>query len=302
MLINAFVEGFKNIVKAKRVSLTAILVIYVSVFLVCIISSAWAFTSYSVRYFDNQMQIFIFVKRGVPATDIDKAVQEFRALDNVKKVEYYDQENGKKVTVQGVDIEFKEDFLKNTKDIKAEKVNFDRIVLYVKDSNRYKDVLATVNNSTYNIEGKFDKVQDRSDLIAKLKKLDSWVMISGIIAIIVFVFISTLVMANVFQIMIYNHRREIEIQRLVGATNTYIRAPFVAQSVMYYAIVGILVSITIVPAVNAILPEYNKFLDQSIIGSDISKVIYGSYVSILLVSMLLGICTTYYSINRYLKK
>jgi cell division transport system permease protein len=300
MLLTAFTEGFKNIIQAKRVSFTAILVIYVSVFLICLITSVWAFTSYSLRYLDNEMQIILFLKKNTDRVEVGQMLDKFKTLDNVKKVEYVDEVKGKIQTLQGG--EFKEDFIKNTQNIKSDKVNFDRIVLYTQDSKKYNQTLKDVESSDYNQNNKFDKIVDRSKLVSQLKNLDNSVMFAGIGSIILFVVISTLVMANVFQIMIYNHRNEIEIQRLVGATNSYIRAPFVAQSIIYYLMVAGLIIATMIPILNFLLPEFNLLLKDDKLSSEIAKVIYSSYLGILIFSTILGIATTYISINRYLKK
>jgi cell division transport system permease protein len=300
MFLYSFAEGAKNIFNAKRISATAILVLFVSVFLICLISSLWAFTSYSIRYLDNQMQIILFVKKEVPETEIVNIQEELKNLTNVKKVDRLDQEEGKKATLATGN--YTPEFINNTKTIKAEKVNFDRLVIFTKDSSKYKETLEQVQKTSANQNGFLDKIVDRSQLVLQLKNLEKIVLIAGVSAIVLFAIISTLVMANVFQIMIYSHRSEIEIQRLVGATNSYIRAPFVAQAIIYYFVVGFLVLVTLLPAINALLPEFKKFLGQDALSSELSKLIYASYFGILLFSVLLGIITTYLSINKYLKK
>ena len=63
MFSQAFVEGFKNIVQEKRISITAIIIIYVSIMSVCLIGSVWIFFSYGIRVLDREIQIVALLKR-----------------------------------------------------------------------------------------------------------------------------------------------------------------------------------------------------------------------------------------------
>ena len=111
-------------------------------------------------------------------------------------------------------------------------------------------------------------------------------------------------MANILRITIYSHKEEIEIMRLVGATNNYIRLPFVAEGVYYNVIAAIIVVTLFIPSLNTILPQMqNWIIDGNFIGdaSGLSFQIYITLATTIITGILVGIVTTYLTIQRYLQ-
>ena len=71
------------------------------------------------------------------------------------------------------------------------------------------------------------KIFDRLNYIGQMTKK------TGILLGTLFVFISILITFNTIRITIYSHRQEFEIMRLVGASNIYVRMPFVFEGALY---------------------------------------------------------------------
>jgi cell division transport system permease protein len=69
----------------------------------------------------------------------------------------------------------------------------------------------------------------------------------GVIAVVLFAFISMLIIFNTIQMAIFNRRDELTIMRLLGASTWYIRGPFVVESIIY-GVLSALVSVGIVDA------------------------------------------------------
>jgi cell division transport system permease protein len=300
MFINSLKEAIKNILTQRRLTITAVTVIYVCVFLVCLVATIWSVVSYSVRYLDSQMQIVILLNKSVDNTQKDIIVSKLQNIENVKEVLYVNGQEGKQKTLAA--FEFDNQFIENTNNIDKDKVNFDRIIVYTKSSKQYPQTIKNIKLLSFNEEGQFDKVIDRFGVVEKLKNIELWMRIIGLAFIALFVIVSSLVMANVFQIVIYNHRQEIEIQRLVGATNSYIRLPFVVQALLYYILVAILIMVSVIPVIWFLLPNVKNFLKQDALANEMNMVIYGSYFGILIICTIIGVLTTFVSINRYLKK
>lgn len=300
MFIHAFVEGFKNILQEKRISLTAIVILLVSILSICIIGTFWIFLSYGIRILDNQIQIVAFIEKSVTPEQKDQLISEIKALEGVKNVEYIDNSKGKESLI--VKNTYLEAFKDNIEKTKPEIANFDYIVIYPEDSEKYSIVYNEVNKESFKAKRLWDKIPNMLETVNVLKSLYRGVQIIGLVLIAVFGIISYLVMANIFQIMIYHHKNEIEIQRLVGATNGYIRSPFIAQGVMYYLVSSILALLCIIPIINYILPYLSNFLGSSSSQNELRTIIFGGAGGILFIGFLVGIVITYLSIERYLKK
>jgi cell division transport system permease protein len=66
----------------------------------------------------------------------------------------------------------------------------------------------------------------------RLLEVAKWIDIFFIIAVVILVISSTLLIANTIRLAIFARRREIEVMKLVGATNWFVRGPFMLEGLM----------------------------------------------------------------------
>ena len=84
----------------------------------------------------------------------------------------------------------------------------------------------------------------------------------GISAVVVFAAISALIIFNTIQMAIFNRRDEVRIMRLLGASTSYIRGPFVVESAIY----GILSAVISVLIINSIFVASSSTLQATTFG------------------------------------
>ncbi|MCR4280057.1 MAG: permease-like cell division protein FtsX, partial [Candidatus Komeilibacteria bacterium] len=77
-----------------------------------------------------------------------------------------------------------------------------------------------------------------------------------------FILIALVVVFNTIQMGIYSHREEIGIMKLVGASNWFIRAPFLIEAIIYSLIAVVVVFIVIYPLVHVVQPPVDNFLGE----------------------------------------
>lgn len=106
---------------------------------------------------------------------------------------------------------------------------------------------------------------DNSDILEKINFITSRVNEVGMFLIIIFVLTSLLVVYNAIRVAIYTHRQEIEIMRLVGASNFFIYMPYLF-SAFIYALVSTLIVVTSFFPLLTILQPYLEvfFTDYSV--------------------------------------
>jgi len=106
---------------------------------------------------------------------------------------------------------------------------------------------------------------DNSDILEKINFITSRVNEVGMFLIIIFVLTSLLVVYNAIRVAIYTHRQEIEIERLVGASNFFIYMPYLF-SAFIYALVSTLIVVTSFFPLLTILQPYLEvfFTDYSV--------------------------------------
>lgn len=79
----------------------------------------------------------------------------------------------------------------------------------------------------------------------------------------IFVAITVLVVFNAVRIAIYTHRKEIGVMKLVGASNWFIRAPFLVEAVLY-SFLGVVIVIAIFyPFIHLLQPYLGSFLNTA---------------------------------------
>jgi len=85
-------------------------------------------------------------------------------------------------------------------------------------------------NSIKTLDG-VEEVKYYKDIIDKLLNFASYIRIGGMIIIAVLVFVSIFIISNTIKLTVTSRKREINIMKYVGATNSYIRGPFIIEGV-----------------------------------------------------------------------
>ena len=108
------------------------------------------------------------------------------------------------------------------------------------------------------------EVRYREQITHKLLTLARGIKISGIVAAVLMGAATLLIVSTTIRLTIYARRREIRIMQLVGATNSFIRLPFVLEG-MFHGLIGASVSTIMVLAsyswLQAYVAEHLAFLE-----------------------------------------
>ena len=118
---------------------------------------------------------------------------------------------------------------------------------------------------------------------------------STFIAMIVLVAASVLITFNTIRLAIYTTREEISVMRLVGASNTFIRGPFMLQGIMYGIAAGVLALLILYPIVLWIGPETEAFFQFNLFTYFVSDflrifgILVGSGIALGMVSSMLAV-------------
>lgn len=81
---------------------------------------------------------------------------------------------------------------------------------------------------------------ERKTVVDRIIHLSDFSRRASLVASIIFVVISMLIIFNTIRMAIFTRRSEIEIMQLVGATNWFIRGPFIVEAAMYGVIAAVL--------------------------------------------------------------
>ena len=135
----------------------------------------------------------------------------------------------------------------------------DSYVVYVSD----KDAANSVAASAPKIEGVEDVVYYR-DTIEKLAQISHFIEVGSLVAMGFLVIVSIVIVANTIKLTVFNREKEIGIMKYLGATNWFVKAPFIWGGIF----VGVLASVF---ATGLTYLIYTKI--TGIIGSDITRIL-----------------------------
>uniref|UniRef100_A0A7C4XIB6 Cell division protein FtsX n=1 Tax=candidate division WWE3 bacterium TaxID=2053526 RepID=A0A7C4XIB6_UNCKA len=140
-------------------------------------------------------------------------------------------------------------------------------------------------------------------VIDKLFRATEFIKKVGIFATTAFALIAIIIVFNTIRIAIFSQRDDIEIMKLVGATNWFIRGPFVLEGALY----GIIATIISMIALAAILyytgPSISGYFGG--VGSDVTSYLYKNVVLIFFVQLgigiFIGVVSSWLALRKYLK-
>ena len=146
-----------------------------------------------------------------------------------------------------------------------------------------------------------EQVIYQKDVISALTNWTSAIRKIGISLIVLLSLVSVFIMVTIIGIKISHKKEDIEIMRLIGATNWYIRWPFIFEGI-FYACLGAIVGWAIA---SGTLLYFTPFLESFLKGIPVLPVSYLSLLALLglelILAVLLGILSSFLAVLRYLK-
>ena len=149
-------------------------------------------------------------------------------------------------------------------------------------------------------ENPADSLKYGQKTVDRLFKLINYVRYIGLALIILLIVVSFIFINNTIRLAILARRREISIMRLVGASNGFIRGPFLMEGALH-AIIGALFAIGVLELLRQfVLPQIKSSLAWMPIDLTTSTVLI-VYGSMLVAGLLIGLIGSAVAMRRYLK-
>lgn len=288
-------ESFKSVFRNFSLSLASISCITITLILV----GFSMILSFNVNNFtaeiEKDLNIVIFLDRGVDDKDIEQVKKEILRIENVNEKELvFNSKNDVKESMQE-ESEVFESVLSNY----TEETNPLQDTYLVKVDNI--ELIGETADKIKKIEH-VDIVKYGEGAVEELVKIFDIVKNVTYVVVIALVVVTAFLITNTIKITIQSRKREIEIRRLVGASNAFIRQPFFFEGI----ILGVLGSI--VPILVCCV-GYQYLFDR--LGGQLftaiiklvqpSSIIYLIMIVLVAVGALVGAFGSYLSVRKYLK-
>ena len=171
---------------------------------------------------------------------------------------------------------------------------------YVVDTNTPSDV-QKVAEEAKKIEG-VSEVQDGGANTQRLFQLASFIRVWGLVIAGLLIFIAVFLISNTIRITIISRSREIQIMRLVGAKNGYIRGPFLLEGAFIGLFGAAIPSVLVFFVYNMVYQSVNK----SLIGQNLSMITPDIFIPLMIallfvIGIFIGSIGSGISMRRFLK-
>ena len=246
----------------------------------------------------EKADISVYFKEGAPEEDILKVKEEVSEIPEVKSVKYVSKE------------EALESFVQRHKDDPVLMESLEEVggnpflaALNIRsfEASQYQAVANFFETGiSENLIEKIDYYQ-RKSVIERIFALTSGMGKAGISLSIVLAIVAILVTFNTIRLAILNQKEEIKIQRLVGASNWFIRGPFLVQG----AISGIFATIICLLIFTLICWFLSPKIEILFSGLNIWKYFTSNFFTIILLQLVtgigLGVISSTIAIRKYLR-
>jgi cell division transport system permease protein len=295
--------GFKTFSRNSVVSIASVLIMTVTLFVIGSVIFLNAILSFSLNQIQERVDINIYFYPSAPLDQIFAFQADIEKLPEVASVEYISREDAITqfrerhaddfLTLQALD-ELDQNPLGASLNVQAvESAQYESIATFIEKQEEMKSGSSVI----------VEKVNFRQneEIIDRLNTIISTTQRLGFVVTLFFVLISILITFNTIRLAIYNSREEISIMRLVGATNHYIRGPFVVEGLLYGAVATLLTVVLFFP----ITIWLSKTTETFFGGLDLFAYYVNNLVQIIVIllvtGVLLGMVSSFIAVRKYLK-
>lgn len=290
--------GLVNFWRNLWLNLLATFVMSLTLMTISVLLMMAFFVNTEIENIENKIDFEIYLNDGIGQEKVDLLkqainnsveVKEIIYIDKVGAVERYKEIFGDSETL--INYIEQENPLKESLVVRTYKPGDLEIISGLVESELYKDV---VYSSSYS---------RNRDVIVKLIGIIDFIEKVGLVVGLVFIIIAVAVVFSTVRIAIYSRKDEIEIMKLVGATDWFVHAPFLIESGVYGVLAAVIscvfVGITVY-YVSLAAGSYLGFQPYDLINYLRSYVFFIVTFQILL-GVTISVSSAFVAIRRHLK-
>lgn len=295
--------GFISFWRNSSVSLSAVFVMFVALFMIASTILITAFLGTALKDLQDKININIYVDAKADESTILSLKKQIETLPEVKAVTYISRaqaledfrtrhENDHRI-IQALD-EIGDNPLPAALTVMAkEPSQYEGIAKFLSNKSELStgNTLSIVSKINYN---------DNKVAIERLTKLIDGVKKLGSIITALMIGISILITFNTIRLAIFIARDEISVMRLVGGSNEYIRGPFVVEGIIYGLVAAFLTLVLFYPITYWLKNTTQVFYG----GVDLLHYFVANFVQIFLIivfsGIALGAVSSYLAVRKYL--
>lgn len=247
--------SFQDIVRNIWLSLVTVTILVLALFSVNMLLVVDLISKTTVSAIKDKIDVSLYLKADAEESDILVLKAKISNLPDVKEIRYI----SKNEALNSFRSKYKNspEIIQALRELGKNPLS-PSLVIKPHDAENYQSLLNILNSLNDDIiEAR--NFSDHESILNKINSISERVNKAGLILSLIFISITILMVFNSIRMAIYTHRTEIAIMRLVGASNWFIRAPYLISSIVY-ALIGTLITIiAFYPFLNLLQPYLETF-------------------------------------------
>lgn len=226
-------SGWEKFVRDRSSTAAALVVMIIALFVMSLLFLLQGMSAFLIATLQDGIDMSAYFKDTATQEEILKIRQELLTIPEVKEAEYVSKEEALK---RFIEAHKENQAILDSLDAIGSNPLLPALSIKAHDPKQYTKISEFLTSDSF--QSVIEKVDyhDRAPVIEQILTITSGIQASSLAVIILLAAVAVLVAFNTIRLTIYASRQEIEIMRLVGASNWFIRAPFLIQGIL----VGIL--------------------------------------------------------------
>lgn len=284
------VQGFKNIWAHRLMSVASIGVLVACMLMLGIAIALSQNIELMLGTLENQNVVFVYYVEDYTEEQAVDATNRIAGLDNVRTAEFVSKEEGLERQKDKMGQEY--DALFAWVDGENPLPHAAQVTL--QDLSRFDETMEQIKA----VEG-VKSLGEQREIAMKITAIRSIVNNAGFWIIALLTAISLVIVANTIKVTMYTRKREINIMKAVGATNSFIRLPFVIEGIVLGVLAGGISTGMLYFIYKAAIKSFvATFNMQAVSFSTFAWPLLGAFI---LLGVLVGVVGSLASIGKYLR-
>lgn len=296
--VRTFNEGCVNFHRNGWLTFATVSIVATSLYIISITVMLGFTANLIIANLQDKINVSVYFNPSASEERVLEIKNKLSQYDEISSVEYVSKEQALEELLS---LSNNTDTINKALDEIGENPLSASIVIRAKDPNQYEKIAVSVQNSFFKDDVSTVNYAENKKVIDRLTNIILLSRKIGLIFGLVFVFVSILITFNAIRITMYAHKQEFEVMRLVGASNLYIRMPFVFEGILYGLVAGVVVmallfgtSYFISPLTQGSIPQGNLL---NVYFQNFFLILGALFVS----GILMGVISSFIAIRRYLK-
>ncbi len=251
----------------------------------------------AVSALQDKIDVSVYFKSNVAEDSILNIKRSLEGLVEVKSVQYVSRDEA---LVEFKKLHANEEVITQTLDQLEENPLLASINVKANDPRHYDAIAEYLDKPVFkNLIDKVTYAQNHV-VIDRLVSLVDTVKNGGALLTVFLSFLAVMITFNTIRLAIFSNSEQISVMRLVGASNNFIRGPYIIEGIIYGVIAGIFGLLIFIPIINFISPYVSNFIPEVNLKLYFNENVFSLFFYQLLFGVGLGILSSVVAIRRYL--